>query len=44
MDIEMKRLTAEDAAILERVAEDVFDEPIDPKRLAAYLSEPGQRR
>lgn len=41
MQIEIRRLTPDDAAILNRVAEDVFDEPVDPKRLAAYLAEPG---
>ncbi len=39
--LEIKRLAAGDEAILERVAEDVFDAAIDPKRLAAYLAEPG---
>ena len=41
MDIETRRLTANDAAVLDRVAADVFDEPIDPQRLSAYLAEPG---
>jgi ribosomal protein S18 acetylase RimI-like enzyme len=41
MQIEIKRLTAGDAAILDRVADEVFDEPVDPRRLAAYLAEPG---
>ena len=41
MDIATKRLTSRDAALLGRVADGVFDEPIDPGRLAAYLSEPG---
>jgi ribosomal protein S18 acetylase RimI-like enzyme len=27
--------------IFERVAEGVFDEPVDPQRLRAYLAEPG---
>ena len=40
MEIEIKHLTSADAAIFDRVAEDVFDEPIDAKRLAAYLSDP----
>ena len=41
MQIEIKRLTEHDAAIFDRVAEDVFDEPVDPERLAAYLAAPG---
>ncbi len=41
MRIEIKRLGRGDAAVLDRVAEDVFDEPINPPRLAAYLAEPG---
>jgi ribosomal protein S18 acetylase RimI-like enzyme len=40
MQIAITRLTADDAALLDRVADDVFDEPIDPRRLAAYLAEP----
>lgn len=40
MTVELKQLTADDAAVLGRVAVDVFDEPVDPKRLAAYLAEP----
>ncbi|UYN98727.1 MAG: GNAT family N-acetyltransferase [Devosia sp.] len=41
MTIVCKRLGPEDAAILGNVAEDVFDEPIHPQRVAAYLAEPG---
>jgi ribosomal protein S18 acetylase RimI-like enzyme len=41
MTLEIKRLTAEDAAILGRVADGVFDEPVDARRLAAYVAEPG---
>jgi ribosomal protein S18 acetylase RimI-like enzyme len=40
MQIEFKRLTANEAALFDRVADEVFDEPVDPRRLAAYLSEP----
>jgi ribosomal protein S18 acetylase RimI-like enzyme len=40
MQIEFRRLTAGDAAVFDRVADDVFDEPVDPRRLAAYLAEP----
>ena len=42
MSIDIKRLRAGDEAVLERVAEDVFDEAIDLKRLRAYLAEPNQ--
>jgi ribosomal protein S18 acetylase RimI-like enzyme len=40
MDVEIRRLTPDDAAVLDRVADEVFDEPVDPKRLATYLAEP----
>jgi ribosomal protein S18 acetylase RimI-like enzyme len=40
MQLEIKKLGAGDEAILDRVAEDVFDEPIRPDRLAAYLADP----
>ena len=39
--IETRRLTPADAAILGRVADEVFDAAVDPERLAAYLAEPG---
>jgi ribosomal protein S18 acetylase RimI-like enzyme len=39
--IEFKRLGPGDAAALDRVADDVFDAPIDKDRAAAYLREPG---
>jgi ribosomal protein S18 acetylase RimI-like enzyme len=41
MDIRIRRLPLDDAAILHRVAVGVFDEPVNAKRLAAYLAEPG---
>jgi aminoglycoside 6'-N-acetyltransferase I len=41
MIVEIRRIGPGDAAVLERVAEDVFDEDIDPARLTAYLAEPG---
>lgn len=41
MTVEIRRLGPGDAALLDRVAEDVFDEPIVPERLLAYLAEPG---
>jgi aminoglycoside 6'-N-acetyltransferase I len=39
--IEIRRVGPGDVDLLERVAEDVFDAPIDPMRLAAYLASPG---
>jgi len=41
MEIEYRRILPGDARLFERVAADVFDEPVDPARLAAYLAEPG---
>ncbi|MFC3326438.1 GNAT family N-acetyltransferase [Mesorhizobium cantuariense] len=41
MRMEIRRLEAGDDALVMRVAEDVFDEPVRPDRLAAYLSQPG---
>lgn len=41
MDVEIIHVRAGDAALLERVAEDVFDAPIDPARLPAYLASEG---
>lgn len=40
-DIEIRRLGQNDAAILDAVADDVFDGPVDARRLAAYLAAPG---
>ena len=40
-DFEILRLSPDDAAVLDRVADEVFDEPVRPERLAAYLAEPG---
>ncbi len=37
---EIRRVTAGDAALLDAVADDVFDEPVQAGRLAAYLAEP----
>jgi ribosomal protein S18 acetylase RimI-like enzyme len=39
--IEIRRLAAKDAGVLECVAAEVFDEPVDAARVAAYLAEPG---
>jgi len=41
VDIATKRLTPADAALLGHVADGVFDEPIHPERLVAYLAQPG---
>ncbi len=41
MPIEFRRVTQADAGLFGRIAADVFDEPIRPDRLAAYLAEPG---
>lgn len=41
MTVEIRLVTAADAALFDRVAEEVFDEPIDPERLKAYLAQPG---
>lgn len=38
--IEIVRIAPANAALLDRVAPDVFDEPIRPDRLAAYLASP----
>ncbi len=40
-DLEMVRLSLDNAGLLDRVAEDVFDEPVRPDRLAGYLAGPG---
>jgi ribosomal protein S18 acetylase RimI-like enzyme len=41
VQIEIRRVDAGDEALFDRVAPDVFDQPIDAKRPAAYLTEPG---
>ena len=40
MSTEIIRVRTDDAKRLDRIAEDVFDDDIDPRRLAAYLLEP----
>lgn len=40
MPIETRRVTPSDVALFERIAPEVFDEPVRPDRLAAYLAEP----
>jgi ribosomal protein S18 acetylase RimI-like enzyme len=39
--VEIKRIAAGDEAVFDRVAPEVFDEPVDAGRLAEYLREPG---
>lgn len=39
--VEIRRVGPADTALFERVAVDVFDEPINPRRLALYLGERG---
>lgn len=39
-EIRIQFITAENAAILERVDEDVFDHPVDAKSLAGFLANP----
>jgi ribosomal protein S18 acetylase RimI-like enzyme len=41
VDIEIRRVGPGDAALFDRVADGVFDQPIERARLAAYLAEPG---
>ena len=41
MNVEIRRIGPNDAGVLARVAEDVFDDDIDPAHVAAYLAEPG---
>jgi ribosomal protein S18 acetylase RimI-like enzyme len=39
--IEIRQVKRGDESVFARVADGVFDEPIDPDRLRAYLAEPG---
>ncbi len=41
MPFTLKRLSAGDAPVFASIAPDVFDEPVTPSRLAAYLTAPG---
>ena len=41
MNLEIRRLESGDMALLDRVADNVFDEQVRPDRLAAYLAESG---
>jgi ribosomal protein S18 acetylase RimI-like enzyme len=38
--VEVRRLGPGDARLLDRIAAEVFDEPIVPERLASYLADP----
>ena len=40
LQLEIRRIKPGDEALFDRVAADVFDEPINARRLAAYLAEP----
>ncbi|WP_192246408.1 GNAT family N-acetyltransferase [Mesorhizobium silamurunense] len=41
MNVEIRRLHPGDDALVMQVADEVFDEPVRPDRLAAYLASPG---
>jgi len=41
MNVEIRRLHPGNDALVMQVAEEVFDEPVRPDRLAAYLASPG---
>ena len=41
MSVVCRRITAADASLLTNIAADVFDEPVQSDRLAAYLAAPG---
>lgn len=41
MTVEIRHLRSGDETVLARVAEEVFDHPIDPATLARYLATPG---
>ncbi len=41
MPFVLKRIAAGDEAVFDSIAADVFDEPIHPERMQAYLREPG---
>ena len=40
MSVTLRLLRPGDEALLDRVAEEVFDEPVVPARLRAHLAEP----
>lgn len=41
MNVQIRRMTAADAGLLEAVDEDIFDHEIDPAHLSAYLADAG---
>lgn len=41
MAVELRRVTVADIGLFDHIADDVFDEPVRPDRLARYLAEPG---
>ena len=41
MAVVYRRMTGADAGLLSNVAADVFDEPVDPERVAKYLASAG---
>ncbi|MDZ4372237.1 MAG: GNAT family N-acetyltransferase [Phenylobacterium sp.] len=43
MDVQVVRISLENAALLDAVDEDIFDHEIDPAHLPAYLADPGHR-
>jgi len=40
MAIEIRKVTPADKTLFDHIADEVFDEPVDPDRLSAYLAEP----
>ena len=42
MTVDIRRIGPADAGLLDRVADDVFDDDIDPVKLTAYLAIPGR--
>ena len=40
-EIVIRRVRPDDESLFDAIAEEVFDEPVNPARLAAYLAEPG---
>lgn len=43
MNLRIQRITPDDVALFERIAPEVFDEPVRPERLEAYLAQPTNR-
>ncbi|WP_428266073.1 GNAT family N-acetyltransferase [Haliangium sp.] len=41
MPVDIITLRSDNVSVLDHVADDVFDEPIKPERVAAYVTEPG---